>query len=66
MVIELSSGPFLAIEIGCRTPGSSAYKKFREFCGPADPVSEFGEVVEANTLPILCCRLVFFRASRGG
>lgn len=59
MAIELSSGPFLAIEIGCRTGGSSVYKKFRELCGPADPVREFGRVVEANTLIILCCCLRF-------
>lgn len=38
MVTELSSGPFLAIEIGCCNPCQSAYQSFRQLCGPFDPV----------------------------
>lgn len=37
MVIELSSGPFLALEIDHSS--GSTYKNFRDLCGPIDPVS---------------------------
>lgn len=40
MVTELSSGPFLALEIGCTDPNQSAYQSFRNLCGPLNPVSE--------------------------
>lgn len=39
MVTELSSGPFLALEIGRTDPNESAYKSFRCLCGPFNPVS---------------------------
>ena len=35
MVAELISGPCVALEIRAQ----NAVKSFREFCGPADPVS---------------------------
>lgn len=38
MVTELSSGPFLAIEIGSANPDEHAYQSFRQLCGPSDPV----------------------------
>ena len=38
MVEELCSGPCMALEIRT-TDGSEAPKSFREFVGPADPVS---------------------------
>lgn len=41
MVTELSSGPFLAIEIGCANPNQSPYCCFRQLCGPFDPVTNF-------------------------
>jgi len=36
MVDELCSGPCMALEIHA----TDAAKVFREFCGPADPVSD--------------------------
>lgn len=36
MVDELCSGPCMALEIHA----ADAPKAFREFCGPADPVSD--------------------------
>lgn len=39
MVTELSSGPFMALEIGCADPTQSAYQSFRYLCGPINPVS---------------------------
>lgn len=41
MVTELSSGPFIALEIGCSNPNESPYQSFRQLCGPYDPVSSF-------------------------
>lgn len=38
MVTELSSGPLMALEIGKSNLNESAYKAFRELCGPFDPV----------------------------
>lgn len=38
MVSELSSGPFIAVEIGCSNPNESPYHTFRDLCGPFDPV----------------------------
>lgn len=40
MVTELSSGPFLALEIGRTDANQSAYQSFRHLCGPLNPVSE--------------------------
>lgn len=37
MVIELSSGPFIALEITSET--CNVYNDFRQMCGPSDPVS---------------------------
>lgn len=39
MVTELSSGPFLAIEIGALNPNVSVHQSFRQLCGPTDPVN---------------------------
>lgn len=41
MVIELSSGPFLAMEIGHEEENKHTYQEFRKLCGPIDPVSFF-------------------------
>lgn len=38
MVTELSSGPFIALEIGCHNSNESPYQPFRQLCGPFDPV----------------------------
>lgn len=38
MVIELSSGPFLAIEVASKCEDKHPCHAFRELCGPADPV----------------------------
>ena len=37
MVQELSSGPLIALEI--HTKSDDTARQFRDFCGPADPVS---------------------------
>lgn len=39
MVTELSSGPFIALEIGDLNPNVHPYQNFRQLCGPFDPVS---------------------------
>lgn len=41
MVTELSSGPFIALEIGCSDPNKTAYQSFRRFCGPFNPVKRY-------------------------
>uniref|UniRef100_A0A1I8GTJ9 Nucleoside diphosphate kinase n=1 Tax=Macrostomum lignano TaxID=282301 RepID=A0A1I8GTJ9_9PLAT len=46
MVAELTSGPCVVLEIG--GPGD-VYKEFREFCGPADPVSTGGTGASLQT-----------------
>lgn len=38
MVSELSSGPFIAVEIGSSNPNESPFSAFRQFCGPFDSV----------------------------
>lgn len=38
MVIELSSGPLLAVEIASKCAEEHPYQQFRELCGPMDPV----------------------------
>lgn len=43
MVTELCSGPCMVLEIHC----TNAPQAFREFCGPADPVSPY------SNLPLL-------------
>lgn len=39
MVTELSSGPFIVLEIGLCDPIHPAYCRFRQLCGPSDPVT---------------------------
>lgn len=41
MVTELSSGPFIAVEIGSSDSNVSAYEELRRLCGPFDPVRHF-------------------------
>lgn len=38
MVLELTSGKFVALEIGADNPNTNVYKDFRQLCGPSDPV----------------------------
>lgn len=45
MVIELSSGPFLAMEIGHEDEHKHPYQEFRNLCGPIDPVSFFSNIL---------------------
>ncbi|XP_031630001.1 nucleoside diphosphate kinase 7 [Contarinia nasturtii] len=48
MVTELSSGPFIALEIGCSNPNESPYQSFRQLCGPFDP--EIAREIRPKTL----------------
>lgn len=61
MVTELSSGPFVALEIGVPNENQHAYNQFREFCGPRDPIvankirpntlrAQFGEDIVQNAV----------------
>lgn len=58
MVAELCSGPCLVLEIHCTdTP-----KSFREFCGPADPVSEITALEKLRdhcTKPVVANQVYF-------
>lgn len=38
MAIELSNGPFVALEIAAENPAANVHSDFRQFCGPSDPV----------------------------
>lgn len=38
MVRELSSGKFIALEIGASNASRNVYEEFRQLCGPSDPV----------------------------
>lgn len=38
MVRELSSGKFIALEVGANNANRNVYEEFRKFCGPSDPV----------------------------
>lgn len=46
MVAELKSGPCIALEIRSDSPDTQ--KNFREFVGPADPVSFFSQLQKAK------------------
>ncbi|XP_055319435.1 nucleoside diphosphate kinase 7 isoform X2 [Sitodiplosis mosellana] len=48
MVTELSSGPFIALEIGCSNSNESPYQPFRQLCGPFDP--EIAREIRPKTL----------------
>lgn len=39
MVLQLTSGKFVALEIGADSSKTNVYKYFRQLCGPSDPVS---------------------------
>lgn len=38
MILELTSGKFVALEIGADNSSANVYKEFRKLCGPSDPV----------------------------
>lgn len=57
MVTELSSGPFLAIEIGCNN-SKSPYSGFRQLCGPFDPVCELYFRHKENEISFICLFIV--------
>lgn len=49
MVTELSSGPFVAIEIACSEHSKeSAYQSFRRLCGPINPVNKMRNLINGN------------------
>lgn len=52
MVVELSSGPFLAMEIGHENENKHTYSEFRKLCGPIDPVSQLNNIINNNQLSI--------------
>lgn len=39
MILQLSNGPCVAMEIVAKDPNTSSYPGFRNLCGPVDPVS---------------------------
>lgn len=39
MVVQLTNGPALAMEIEARESGVNVHEAFRYLCGPSDPVS---------------------------
>lgn len=41
MVLQLASGPALAVEVTAKDPDINTHLAFRELCGPSDPVSIF-------------------------
>lgn len=39
MILQLSNGPCVAMEIVAKDSNTSSYPAFRNLCGPVDPVS---------------------------
>jgi nucleoside-diphosphate kinase len=48
MIMQLTSGPCVALEICNKVDQGSTYQTFRKFCGPMDP--EIAKVLRPNTL----------------
>lgn len=60
MILQLSNGPCIAMEIVAKDPNTSSYPTFRNLCGPVDPVSFFVFFINAFTFPRLFTPNVFF------